>query len=53
MTKQKMVSQPISQVANSKLVEISKKRKAEGNLIKSKQDILAEAINAIYKREVK
>lgn len=49
----RMVSQPISKRANEQLVEISKARKERGELIKSKQDILSEAISNIHKKEVK
>lgn len=48
-----MVSQPISKKANEQLIEISKSRKERGELVKNKQDILAEAINNIHKKEVK
>ena len=35
------------------LTEISKKRKADGRQIKTKQDINSEAVSALYKKECK
>ena len=52
MISKKLVSQPITKETNDKLVAISKKRKAEGSLIRSKQDILTKLIADLYKKEV-
>ena len=35
------------------LTELSKKRKEAGSLVRTKQDILSEAITALYKREMR
>ena len=43
----------VTQSTSDLLDELSVKRKAEGSFIKSKQDIAAEAIQALYKKEVK
>jgi hypothetical protein len=43
----------VSEKANDMLTEISKKRKADGSLVRTKQDILAELIQSLHKKECK
>ena len=43
----------VSPVTDSKLTELSKKRKLEHAGNRSKQDIVAEAIAALFKKEIK
>ena len=38
---------------NELLDKLSEKRKEEGAFIRTKQDIVAEAVQALYKKEVK
>ena len=52
MKAKKMVSQPITKETNDKLVAISNKRKAEGSLVRSKQDILTKLVADLHKKEV-
>lgn len=51
--KQKLVSQPITKETNRKLIAISKKRKDNGELVKTKQDILMCLVDVLYKKECK
>jgi hypothetical protein len=48
-----LVSQPITLETNRKLIAISKVRKDNGSLIKSKQDILTVLVDGLYKKECK
>lgn len=50
---QQLVSQPISKETNRQLIAISKKRKDNGELVKTKQDILMCLVNVLYKKECK
>lgn len=52
MVTKKFVSQPITTETNDKLVALSKKRKGEGSLIRSKQDILTKLVSDLHKKEV-
>ncbi len=50
---QKFVSQPIDKETNRKLIAISKKRKDNNELVKTKQDILMCLVDVLYKKECK
>ena len=43
----------VSPVTDNQLTELSKKRKAEHAVSRSKQDIAAEAVAALHKKECK
>ncbi len=43
----------VSELTEKQLNELSKKRKADHAIVKSKQAIAAEAIEILYKKEIK
>lgn len=43
----------VTEQTDALLTELSQKRKSEGALVRTKQDIVAEAIQALYKKEMK